>query len=378
MSEEKKKSDKQKSDKQTLKEFANYEEANTALFNMCASASGLNDVDFSKTPEGIQALKKAKNNIDEFGKCLKQGTPCMVCGTTIHWGGLNGYCSTKCFLEDLMNRIKSMKTKPNDFDKIIDNLQRILDMLNMALNMIAELPQKLVDMVHLPQPYRNFIQIHVNLVFIQIRLIINKVMIFKNNLIIKLLEPIANGVLLDKLVEKYPILGQIINTIGALYVAFDTTYTLLLKLLQNPIFTIPAESYVWALTPRSVITQPGFLWVEVPKSAMLSDLVPLAGGLTGQYVEQIQKTIQGLFPPILPPEYLMPPEAFEYRLIFSNQSDLVMTIARMLQEYLKAGPEYMPRYKDLKLTNIFFLAGLLLGWGPTGRLMFGSFINPYA
>lgn len=367
-----------KSQAQILKEFASFDEANSALFKMISSESSVGEISITQSKAGITAVSNLAQNIDKFGKALKFGTPCPVCGKNMKHIPPGGYCSIKCFMQDILKRVKNQKTKTNDIDKLLANVQNTLDMMNMALNLIAELPQKLLDIAKLPPEIRNYLQIRINIIFITLKIMINKLMIIKNNLLIKLLSPLQKGIIEDFIASAFPQVGVVMQTIQQLYTAFDMTYTQILKIITNPILTIPPESYVWGLTPRSFFSFPGFLYIEVPKSGLLTDLIPMAGGISVLQADKIAQTIQSMFPPILPIEYIMPPKAFDIRLALSNQSDIVIKTIHKLESFLKVGPEYMPRYKDLKLTNPFFIAACLLGWGPTARLMFGSFINPWA
>ena len=95
-------------------------------------------------------------------------------------------------------------------------------------------------------------------------------------------------------------------------------------------------------------------------------------------IDKINSILQGLFPPILAPEYLMDPKLFRVRLAFSDQSDMVRQVGEMLETFLKIGPEWYPKYKDLKITNPFFVYAMLISWGPRGQQMFGSHVLPFA
>lgn len=367
-----------KQDKQTLSEYQSYLEANTALFNMVSSPFTTQKIDVYKTAEGMAAVSNFASNVDKLGKAIKYGTPCPVCGKNMKHIPPGGYCSTDCFLKDIMNRVKNHTVKENDFIKLVEQIQRTLQLLDVALNLLAELPQKVTGLASLPPYYKNYLQIRINMVFMTIKITINKILIIKNKLLIKILRPLQYGVMLDELCKRLPIIKTIIETTGKLFKVLDTTYSFVLSYLKSPTFGLPGESYVWAATPRSIVTKPGLFYVEVPKSGSLTSISPLNGGLTALKVDKISELVRNLFPPIIPAEYLMPPKAFEVRLALSNKSDIVKQFITVLETFLKAGPEYMPRYKDLSLKNPFFILAILIAWGPTAKEMFGSFIQPYA
>jgi hypothetical protein len=43
---------------------------------------------------------------------------------------------------------------------------------------------------------------------------------------------------------------------------------------------------------------------------------------------------------------------------------------------LVLGLDYMPRYKRLKLSNIWYVLAVMDGWAKHGRYEFGSIIHP--
>lgn len=357
-----------------LKEFNDWDEVNTAVWNSCNNGKPPMGVSVESVDGCINAVINTVQTVDKFGKALAQGGKCMVCGKTIHYVPLNGYCSVQCFAKDLMKRIAfGNKSKSSGaLDKLLESIQSALDFLDIVINLITELPEKLKDLATIPPEFRNFLQIRINIIFLQIKILINKIMIFKNNCIIEILKPLQLGVINDKIALLLPAVNAIITTVQALITALDSTFGAILAIMQNPMFSISPESYVWAMTPRSIIRQPA-LYIEVPP--------PLNGPfapLSMLNVQAIAKTVQGLFPPITPIEYFMEPEWFDIRLALSDQSDIVKQFIETLEMILKFGPEYLPRYKDLKITNPWFIAAILLGWAPKAQIAFGSFINPYA
>ena len=333
-----------KSTDQILQEFCSFDEATNALFQMCQSATSVGATDVKSFDESVTAISNLAKNIDEFGKACKYGTPCKVCGKNMKHVPINGYCSIKCFLEDLKKYLMAAKKKPNDVDALIEQLQKVLDMMSMVLNIVAEFP----------------------------------LMIIKNNIILRILQPITEGIMDNKIVSKYKWLQTTVEFIQKLYAAFDSTYVVILNLLSNPQFSIPPESYVWLMTPRSVTTLPGKLYAEVPISGVINAVIPGGSIMSCLQIDKINSILQGLFPPILAPEYLMDPKLFRVRLAFSDQSDMVRQVGEMLETFLKIGPEWYPKYKDLKITNPFFVYAMLISWGPRGQQMFGSHVLPFA
>ena len=367
----------EKSTEQILREFQSWDEANTALWNACNNGKPPMGVSVESVDGCVNAVFNTIAVIDKFGKAIAQGGTCSVCGKHINYVPLNGYCSVECFIKDLLKRVAFNKKSKNTskLDQLLESIQSVIDFLNLVMNCIMELPEKLKNLVMLPPAFRNFMQIRINIIFAHIKLLINQLMIFKNNCIIEILKPIQIGIITDKIASLMPPINAVIATVNALHMTLDTTFGMLIKMMQNPMFSIPPESYVWAMTPRSIMRMPQ-LYIEVPVNMNLP--INMFGPLTMLNIEAINNTIKELFPPITAPEYFLEPEIFDVRLALSDQSDIVKEFAESLELILKFGPEYLPRYKDLKLTNPWYLLAMIVGWGPKAQICYGSFINPMA
>ena len=92
--------------------------------------------------------------------------------------------------------------------------------------------------------------------------------------------------------------------------------------------------------------------------------------------EKIDNVVKKTFPPIQAVEYFMDPDLFDVRLALSDQSDLVKKFYETLEPLLVLGLDYMPRYKNLKLSNIWYVLAVMDGWSIHGRYEFGSIIHP--
>ena len=82
----------------------------------------------------------------------------------------------------------------------------------------------------MPKEYRDYVTAKVNLVFIELKKIINLLLIKKNELIIKLLRRIKFGTVDEKLASLFAVINQIIRAVqlakealeNALAVAYNT------------------------------------------------------------------------------------------------------------------------------------------------------------
>ena len=91
--------------------------------------------------------------------------------------------------------------------------------------------------------------------------------------------------------------------------------------------------------------------------------------------EKIDALVKKIMPPIQEFEYFIDPAAFKIRYALSQDNGIRVKKAwEMLEAIMKMGAEIMPRYKDLKLTNPFYVLAILTSWGPQSREVYGDFI----
>lgn len=336
----------------------------------------------SNNKEGvISALVKTKNAFDRFGRTIKEGSTCRVCGKRLAYLPAQGFCSSECFIKDLTNRVLTQRalSEKDPVNVTVDYLQHWLQYINIVINLLTELPQLLRDVHWLPEIYRNYVVVKLNICFVKIRLMITRLLLAKNDAIIILLTPVQNGILDDKLANWFEPINNIIKIINIITESLNIAMSAAIKVMQVPTSTIAPESYAWLMTPRSALnSDAGKLFIELPITSpaqgIINKIIP--SGILNQHVEAIDKWVHKKFPPILNGEYLMDPDAFNLRLELSDQSDIVIRTYEILANFMVLGPDYMPRYKNLKLTNFYFITAILEGWAVHGKNSFGSLIHP--
>lgn len=128
--------------------------------------------------------------VDQFGHYLLKGGTCPVCGKHIDFMPGNGYCSLICAAKDLLKKVtETLKGEyRTETPEIIDRIKNILDYFNLVLNVVQKVPDILAGTATMPKEYRDYVTAKVNLVFIELKKIINLLLIKKNELIIKLLR----------------------------------------------------------------------------------------------------------------------------------------------------------------------------------------------
>ncbi|MBO6271490.1 hypothetical protein J6O48_01780 [bacterium] len=63
-------------------------------------------------------------------------------------------------------------------------VKNILDYVNLTLNVFAKIPDVLTSISRLPEEYKNYAIQKVNIIFLSLKRIINKLLILKNKIII--------------------------------------------------------------------------------------------------------------------------------------------------------------------------------------------------
>ena len=110
----------------------------------------------------------------------------------------------------------------------------------------------------------------------------------------------------------------------------------------------------------------------VPKANLMR---PLKNRLNNIDISKISDIVTIALPPIQDLEYFLDPTAFKVRYALSqDNSPKVRKMQEMLEELIVFGADTFPRYKRLRLTNIWFVQSILTGWGPLSRGVFGDFI----
>lgn len=328
----------------------------------------------------LQAVVNCKAAFDKYGKAIRTGCKCSVCGKNVPYMPVSGFCSLECFITDLTNRVLThmKRDQANPINQILDKISSILDYLNLVLNIITELPDMLRDLVYLPDAWKNYCLLSINIIFLNLRMIINKLMIKKNEYIIYLLELIKRGVIDDKIKKIFQPIDTIITLVQTLMQELETAFTAALAAIKIPAIGISPESYAWLFTVRSMMTpDAGLLIIELPTHTMEGISTKIwPTGMINSACEKIDNVVKKTFPPIQAVEYFMDPDLFDVRLALSDQSDLVKKFYETLEPLLVLGLDYMPRYKRLKLSNIWYVLAVMDGWSIHGRYEFGSIIHP--
>lgn len=350
----------------------------------------------------IEAAVGMLNAVNDFGHYITSGFTCPICGKHVKFIPSNGFCSLKCAAKHLLNKISACLTGEYELDtpKVIDQIKNIMEYFNLAFNIVSKIPDLLASVATLPEEYKNYATAKINVIFLDIKKIINQLLIKKNELIVYLLSKIKYGTIDDKMTNLFADIQSVMNTAEALREQFENSLQVAYKAITkvNALFYIGPQEYGFFTTLKSqscfcpyyktdVYTYPsdqlgrpfwgsGVMNIAFDMSlCQITFDVGAKSALKNVDMQKIMNAIRKAFPPITTPEYLMDPDLFDVRLALSDQnSTFIQSLINLLQETMVLGGDFLPEYKNLKLTNIWFVIAILTCWGPWTRAIFGDFI----
>ena len=331
-----------------------------------------------------------------------RGTKCSICGKTVKYMPPNGYCSIDCAAKALAKRILEhikgeYETQTPD---IINTIKRILNYIDFCINIVSNLPDIIAGIAHLPKEYKEYATAKINIIFLYLKKVINYLMIKKNDLLINILKKMQDGTIDNNMMSMFGGIQTALTTIinirdkmnKALGAAMDAISN------ANMLFYIGPQEYGFFMTLKSFMCPcpmvksnpnlypasqlgmpfwgPGIMTIpfDISKCQFTLDI----GGMSVlQNIDKkkIDKIIRSIFKPINPVEYLMDPELFDIRLALSDQNvPAIEKLYKLLEMSVVIGGDFLPTYKNLKLTNIWFVIAILMCWGPTTRQIYGDFI----
>jgi hypothetical protein len=263
-------------------------------------------------------------------------------------------------------------------EKTLDTIRQVkekLEMLDVALNLITALPDIIKQKAKLPEVYRDYVTLRIDEIFIKLKCLVNFLTIQKNELLISILRKLKTGALDATMMKIFQPINTILKTVAALQTALNTAVATVMAALQNPMSGLEPQSYGFLMTAKSVQVgqYAGKLIIPIEPTANMA--LPLKSAMNCIPYEKIDALVKKALPPIQEMEYFMPPELFKVRWQLSHENGARVKKAwEMLEAIMKFSAECFPRYKDLKLSNPWFVLAILTGWGPVSRQVYGDFI----
>ena len=300
--------------------------------------------------------------------------------------------------------------QPNDrFDKyfdIFDRILSILDQMTLILNAITMIPDIIKELARIPDEYRDYVMKKINEGFCELQVLIQRLMIWKNKLLVKIMSEVKFGWITKPLAAMLSGLQALTKSIEEFKKMLMSTYDPTMAVLQNlTLFngvpfvgglTIDANGFAWALTPRSFISplpvgitcDMGKIFVNLPGAVGMDNIKKaiMPSALMNMNFSAIDAVIQGAFPPLTPLDYYLEPALFKVRFELSDQGHVVEMVRQLLSDLLSIGPDYIPAFENLfpvktrfpyvNICYLWFLLGLMDAWAPHSKVMVGSILNP--
>lgn len=325
---------------------------------------------------GVDVTTKVKvgPSLQKGGVISKIKIKCPGCGQELDALPKSGFCSTKCALKYLSTKIIALVSKSSTKKSTINlYLDKILGYINVTINLAEILPGITIHTQVLSNTYRNLVTLMVNQAMLQLKKVINKILIWKNKLVEKILKWICSGIVPDWLESLFVWLKMFQATLNQLKNMFNKMFGIAQGLLQAiaNVYGLDGEymGFLSGMYPRSMMNYPGKLLVELP----VKTLNLKQSAFQNINIDLIENLIRAAFPPITAPEYFIDPEAFKVRVLWSDQNIAVIKpLILNIEKFTKMGAEFLPTYENLNFKNVWFLVAMVFGWGPTTQKIYGA------
>jgi hypothetical protein len=181
---------------------------------------------------------------------------------------------------------------------IIDEVKKKLEILDMALNILQVLPEIIQQHVRLPEAYREYVTLRIYYIFIKMKVIVNKLMIQKNELIMELLNKIKRGAIDEKLAQIFKPIETVLKTIISVQAALNTAMGAIIKALQQPGVGIDPQGYGFLMTAKSVQVGQYSSKMLIPIVPEVNKVLPVQTAMNCIPYEKIDALVKKALPPI--------------------------------------------------------------------------------
>lgn len=335
--------------------------SNSPLYGSVASITGT--IDAGLDAFGIRQLVKHK---------------CVVCGKYFEYLPFDGFCSFNCFSKwALKNILGSYDSTDSFITQIFNMVRSISQLISGILNLIASLPTLIHQVDTLPSIYQDYLKQKISWLFTYVDIEIDKLMIKKNEFIIKhILDPIIqDNKIIKQVADKIEWIQSAVSIVQQMQMQLGAAYKAAKSaILSNVSFLMPPESFGFYKTSRTMAKKPLLNIFNIP-----TDLNVVRSVISDKNIQSISKFLSISFPPITEAEYLLDENLFSARLLASslNAKNISENIKK-LNLVLKFGAQYLPPYEELSLANPNYDVAMYFGWAPTAAFCFGCPIMPYA
>lgn len=102
----------------------------------------------------------------------------------------------------------------------------------MAIDLVTVFPELIQEHLKLPEEFRQYITLKIDITFLELKKVINNLMIWKNNMIIDLLQSINFGVMDDTLQVLFAPIQSIITVLQGVQTGLNVALSAALAMLE--------------------------------------------------------------------------------------------------------------------------------------------------
>ena len=310
---------------------------------------------------------------DEYGHQKVSYGQCTHCGKELEKPSGTGFCSNACFLKHKLNLIKGgIDDLREETEDIVGNIAKAVELANGVLSLLSDMQQLLASLAAraLDDRYLVYFKTKLNIVILYLRYQVNRLLIWKNNLMIAALDKVQKGINVanSALGSAFDAIQKGIDAVMALIDQFNQKYKIAYDVIVQSLipFLLDPEALHFGVTPRSLTYYPGKEANKIPNVNLNDsngDVIDMDG---------LQEVVRGAFPRITEPEYLMDPTAFKARMMLSDYNYIaIQKMVEPILDLMKLGSEPMPKYEKLNITNAWWMVYLLLAFGPEAQKHYG-------
>jgi len=331
-------------------------------------------LDFCDPKKLAESGKLPLTNRKRDGRFDKEGNGeiyghCEECGKALDKPSKDGFCSRVCALKhcaaNISGEITELKEKK---ENLMSKLNSVVELTNTLTGLIsdtatelASLPNKVLD----PR-WETYFKVRLNILKTYLTKTVNDLLIQKNYWMMHQVEK-SKALLGGKVNEALGSLDKVKKATDAakkicdqMEATYDKAYQTVVNSLAP--WKLEPESINFNMTPRSNTYFPGKFAVKLKNNNSNDSICDVID------IDKIYSIVENSFPHITEEEYVMEPEAFNIRKLFSEYNvRSIKEVIEQLMPLLKLGSEPLPKYEDLKLTNPWWMVFLLTSFLPQAK-----------
>ena len=165
----------------------------------------------------------------------------------------NGYCSKACAAK--ARAAKAQASVSAAGEKTLETIAMVkekLAMLDAALNLLNALPDISKMKAKLPEVYREYITLRIDFIFIKMKMLVNLLMIQKNELLISILRKLKTGALDKTMMKIFQPIQTVMQVVIQIQTALNTAVEAVMAMLQDPMTGLDPQSYGFFMTAKSM------------------------------------------------------------------------------------------------------------------------------